>query len=721
MDLKKVDCIICKQPIKCFKDIVIHFIKHNDRCPICLSKYTSFSKMYALTGHYYSQGCNNKKNNIKGEQKLQDEFYQRLSKITGDNIIYPTNLSDDPFNHMSQQNLNENFIIDENNNNLENENENENNSFEDIGNILNQNGQENDDIEILKEKENGNLGKELNNYEIGFLKLGLENAKSLKFMQQILDFFKNNINAINEIRYTTKYMDSIFLANLPIDGHFLSYKYYEESIFYYEICSVVKLLIEKKNFIEYLDFSKDYEQGIYKNYKSGEQFKKIKNSISDKFILLRIFSDGMSHQGRSDYTIMVDFENYNGPFFKNNKIVLFIVPKEWFHNIHQTIKKLFSAQFNNKLIIKDNNGNDYEIIPYGLTMDIPEFRSSCRINHYNCNEFSCHTCDKLRGVDYLLKEGNYRNQKDIIDFHNSKPNKQDFLNPQNKILKLETEQKMKKIGITDYDRSWVENLKINYLYLQPDILHNILLGIVQWVLNYIFKKYKDQITIFIKKLKEAKIIPDHLPPSESLFGVKTRKAERFEAQFSKIKDLLTNNTNNQDQHKFERVTKILMATFLDNFNNLKEKDVDNNDLILGQIIKKNENIYLKNNILSDINLHYKNIENIQFHKSIKNLKEIYNVGDGIEVASENSLTGRWSAIIIAICLIELKNKKSAHSIYIQYFDKDTGDQNNKYHFLRKSFSSIVFDNIVNTLIPIQIDSSNYLIIYKCHDQFSIRF
>ncbi|KAM9950926.1 hypothetical protein ACTFIT_007042 [Dictyostelium discoideum] len=75
---------------------------------------TSFSKMYALTTHYYSHGY---------------EFYQRLSKITGDNIIYPTNLSDDPFNHMSQQNLNENFIIDENNNNLENENENENNKF----------------------------------------------------------------------------------------------------------------------------------------------------------------------------------------------------------------------------------------------------------------------------------------------------------------------------------------------------------------------------------------------------------------------------------------------------------------------------------------------------------------------------------------------------------------------------------------------------------------
>ncbi|KAM9943646.1 hypothetical protein ACTFIT_001935 [Dictyostelium discoideum] len=159
MDLKKVDCIICKQPNKCFKDMVIILLN------------------IMIVAQF-------------GEQKLQDEFYQRLSKITGDNIIYPTNLSDDPFNHMSQQNLNENFIIDENNNNLENENENENNSFEDIGNILNQDGQENDDIEIIKEKENGNLGKELNNYEIGYLKLGLENAKSLKFMQQILDFFK---------------------------------------------------------------------------------------------------------------------------------------------------------------------------------------------------------------------------------------------------------------------------------------------------------------------------------------------------------------------------------------------------------------------------------------------------------------------------------------------------------------------------------------------------
>ncbi|KAM9994372.1 hypothetical protein ACTFIZ_007611 [Dictyostelium cf. discoideum] len=114
MDLKKVHCIICEQSIK-------------------------------VSGHYYSQGCNNKRNKINGEPTLQKEFYQRLSKITGDNIEYLTNLSDDPFNHMSQQNLNENLIVNEIN--LENENE---NSLDDSENVILQNEHENDDIEITK-------------------------------------------------------------------------------------------------------------------------------------------------------------------------------------------------------------------------------------------------------------------------------------------------------------------------------------------------------------------------------------------------------------------------------------------------------------------------------------------------------------------------------------------------------------------------------------------
>ncbi|KAM9983034.1 hypothetical protein ACTFIZ_004220 [Dictyostelium cf. discoideum] len=219
MDLKKVHCIICEQSIKGFKDIIIHFIKHNDRCPICLSKYSTFSKMYAVSGHYYSQGCNNKRNKINGEPTLQKEFYQRLSKITGDNIEYPTNLSDDPFNHMSQQNLNEI--------NLENENENENeNSLDDSENVILQNEHENDDIKITKKKK---------------IMLGLENAKSLKFMQQILDFFKNNTNAINEIRYTIKGQNRYFKASLNPKDELIQFEegFYNTDLSNLEISNMV--------------------------------------------------------------------------------------------------------------------------------------------------------------------------------------------------------------------------------------------------------------------------------------------------------------------------------------------------------------------------------------------------------------------------------------------------------------------------------------------------
>ncbi|KAM9974284.1 hypothetical protein ACTFIR_012805 [Dictyostelium discoideum] len=281
---------------------------------------------------------------------------------------------------------------------------------------------------------------------------------------------------------------------------------------------------------------------------------------------------------------------------------------------------------------------------------------------------------------------------------------------------------------------------INDIQFYNKEVYFISILIVQWVLNYIFKKYKDNITIFTNNLKEVKIIPNHLPPSESLFSVKTRKGRENRSILYYILFITKSNVSNDDFLLLEEMVQLTFLLYQDSFD---EDDLDkinylvktpkftsaerfeaqfkddNNDLILGQKIKKDENIKFKNNIISDINLHYKNIENIQFHRSIKNSKEIYNVGDGIEVASENSVTGRWSAIIIAICLIELNNNKSVHSIYIQYFDKDKGDQNNKYHFLNKSISSIVFDNIVSTLIPIQIDSSNYLIIYKCHDQFSM--
>ncbi|KAM9967241.1 hypothetical protein ACTFIR_007481 [Dictyostelium discoideum] len=645
-----------------------------------------------------------------------------------------------------------------------------------------------DQNEPIINNENSNLDtekskKKLNETEIEFFMLGIDNSISLKLLEKFKSFIDQNKNNLNQIRYSPQYMDKLFMENFQIKGETFLNQNYDHSIFYFEIKKVLDILLNKKHFFERIDFDTDFETGIYTNYKSGLQFKNLRNKNKNKIVLLRIFIDSIQCQNKKDYTIMLDIENYTGNEFKNNKLLLCVVPNDWLHNFHQTIRALFSSFIGNgfKVIIENEQ---IDVVPFGLTMDIPEFRSSCKLNGHNSNECACHTCDKPRDVLFICQSGTLRKQEDITNFHSTKPTYAE-LNDDIELKKV-WEKKAKDIGIKGVDRGWVEPLSINYLITQPDILHNILLGVAQRCLNYIFDKYKNKIANFLNNLKNAKIIDNRPKPSTSLFTNKTRKgrenrsilyyllisiknqisnddflimeqleticftlshlykklgdeqyervtklnmvkfinsvdklksiepestaliignkiknpdnldhrgenqylkaplnptpkftsAERFEAQFSKIKDLLTNNTNNQDKHKFERVTKILMATFLDNFNNLKKKEDDNNDLILGQKIKKDENIKFKNNIISDINLHYKNIENIQFHKSIKNSKEIYNVGDGIEVASENSVTGRWSAIIIAICLIELNNNKSVHSIYIQYFDKDKGDQNN---------------------------------------------
>ncbi|KAM9988979.1 hypothetical protein ACTFIY_005008 [Dictyostelium cf. discoideum] len=140
-------------------------------------------------------------------------------------------------------------------------------------------------------------------------------------------------------------------------------------------------------------------------------------------------------------------------------------------------------------------------------------------------------------------------------------------------------------------------------------------------INYLVKNFNKKIFLIIpnEPINFHLILHYHLN-IKNWGAPKYTSAEIFEAQFSKIKDLLTNNTNNQDQNKFKRVTKILMTTFLDNFNKLKEKEEDN-DLILGKYS--------------------------YFHKSIKK-KYIMLV-----MESENSLTGRWSAILITICFIEL--------------------------------------------------------------------
>ncbi|KAM9950937.1 hypothetical protein ACTFIT_001919 [Dictyostelium discoideum] len=109
-------------------------------------------------------------------------------------------------------------------------------------------------------------------------------------------------------------------------------------------------------------------------------------------------------------------------------------------------------------------------------------------------------------------------------------------------------------------------------------------------------------------------------------------AETFEAQLSRIKNYLNNNTNNRDE-QYERVTKLNMVKFF----KLKSIEPENNL----------DNIKIKLDSL------FQNYKNLTFHSSIKNNKEIYNVGDAVEVASYNELSGRWSGIINSISMIEM--------------------------------------------------------------------
>ncbi|EAL73832.1 hypothetical protein DDB_G0267190 [Dictyostelium discoideum AX4] len=154
-------------------------------------------------------------------------------------------------------------------------------------------------------------------------------------------------------------------------------------------------------------------------------------------------------------------------------------------------------------------------------MDIPEFRASCKLNGHNSNEYACHTCDKPRDGLFICHSGTLTKQEDITNFHSTKPNYAE-LNADIELKKI-WEKKAKDIGIKGVGRGWVEPLSINYLKTQPDILHNILLGVAQRCLYYIFDKYKNKIANFLNNLKNAKIIDNKPKPSISLFANKTRK------------------------------------------------------------------------------------------------------------------------------------------------------------------------------------------------------
>ncbi|KAM9945009.1 hypothetical protein ACTFIT_003259 [Dictyostelium discoideum] len=158
-----------------------------------------------------------------------------------------------------------------------------------------------------------------------------------------------------------------------------------------------------------------------------------------------------------------------------------------------------------------------------------------------------------------------------------------------------------------------------------------------------------------------------------------------------------------------------MVKFFNSVDKLKSIEPESTALIIGNKIKNQDNL---DNIKIKLDSLFQNNKNITFHSSIKNNKEIHNIGDAVEVASDNELSGRWSGIINSISMLEMDDNIIKHAILLNYFDKYVGDQFNKYHFLSNELNYITYDNILNNVIPIQIDDTNYLIIYKYHDKFS---
>ncbi|KAM9974088.1 hypothetical protein ACTFIR_009430 [Dictyostelium discoideum] len=204
---------------------------------------------------------------------------------------------------------------------------------------------------------------------------------SLLLLQKI-----KNINNLNQIRYTPQYLDKLFLNNFKIKGQFFKNENYDHSIFYFEIKNVLVNLLKKNHFFERIDFDTDFENGIYTNFKKGEQFTSLKKINKNKIVLLRIFSDSMQCNNKKYYTIIALFSTLLG--------------------------NGFNLQIGKEQI---------DVVPFGLTMDIPEFRTSCKLNVHNSNEYACHTCDKSRDGLFICQSGTSRKQKDITNFHSTKP------------------------------------------------------------------------------------------------------------------------------------------------------------------------------------------------------------------------------------------------------------------------------------------------------------
>ncbi|KAM9945055.1 hypothetical protein ACTFIT_003306 [Dictyostelium discoideum] len=642
MNLNNISCINCRENLKNFKNIIIHYIMHKNICPFCLAYYRSYKQFYDVNGHFNTKKCKNEQNKIITNNQKRDSFYKKLMDITGEKIKYPTNDPDDPCKHLCNQNQDEIFYQENNENNqtIDNEenhdiiglvhSEDENNEIridENEANINNENNENNENENAQNEPINNNLNnnldnekskKKLNETEIEFLMLGIENSISLKLLEKFKSFIDKNKTNLNQIRYTPQYMDKLFMEDFQIKGETFINKNYDHSIFYFEIKKVLETLLNKKQFFERIDFDTDFETGIYTNYKSGQQFKDLKNKNKNIIVLLRIFTD---------------------------------IPNDWLLNFHQTIMALFSSFIGNgfNLIIENEQ---IDVVPFGLTMDIPEFRASCKLNGHNSNEYACHTCDQPRDGLFICKSGTLRKQEDITNFHSTKPNYAE-LNADIELKKTYYLLISIKNQISNNDFLIMEQLVTICFKLYSDSFDENDLNSLQVLIESFNAK--------VNLITETEIMNFHLLLHYPIYiknwgAPKYTSAETFEAQLSRIKNYLNNNTNNRDE-QYERVIKLYMVKFFNSVDKLKSIEPESTALII----------------------------------------EIYNVGDAVEFASDNELSGRWSGIINSISMIEMDDNIIKHAILLNYFDKYVGDQFNKYHFLSNELNYITYDNILNNV------------------------
>ncbi|KAM9992228.1 hypothetical protein ACTFIY_009680 [Dictyostelium cf. discoideum] len=135
---------------------------------------------------------------------------------------------------------------------------------------------------------------------------------------------------------------------------------------------------------------------------------------------------------------------------------------------------------------------------------------------------------------------------------------------------------------------------------QPDILHNILLGVAQRCLNFIFDKYKKKIKDFLNNLNNAKILGNNPKPPISLFANKSRKGRENRSILYYILISIKNQISNDDFLIMEQLVTICFKLYSDSF--------DENDLnqVLIESFNSKVNLITETEIMNfHLLLHYR--------------------------------------------------------------------------------------------------------------------